>query len=464
MTEEAVLPVRRAGPKGQLGWISFEMAGGPYYNMIRIFVFAPYFTSVLVGNTVKGQEIWGYVESASGFAVALFAALAGSFAEAYGPRKPGIGIFTAILIVSLALLWNSAPGTPVMNTAILLIIAAAVIEFAFMYHNSLLALIAPAGRIGLLSGLGYSGNYLGTLIIIIPWLFLIGNANPPAFGLDPTTGEHVRIVGPIAAAWFLLCALPFFFFTPDAPRTGNGFFQSFGVGVAQLVRTIASARHYSNILRYLIARMIYYDGLVATFTFVGIFASGVFGWDIAKVTAYGLVIFSILVFAGFIGGIIDDLIGSKNTILLGLFVTASSVLFSLSLGPDHIFFNVMVPPSQNSAGLPIIGELFKSFSFTTTTEQAFVLSGVIGGIFMGPALASSRTMLARIAPIDKMAEFFGLYTLTGKATSFIAPFAIAIVTHLTHDLRFGFGVVLAFMLVGFLGLLTVREERSIAAD
>ena len=451
---------RPAGLKGQLGWVSYEMAGGPYYNMVRIFVFAPYFASIVVGDKIRGQELWGYIESLSGFAVALLAAPLGAIAEAYGPRRPGIALFTAIFLVSLCYLWTAAPHSDVAPIAVALIICAAVVEYAYLYHNSMLAFIAPPDRLGLISGFGYSANYLGTLLVIIPWLLFVGNAEVAPFGLNRTIGEDVRIVGPISAAWFLLCAIPFFLYTPDVPRRGPSIFSALASGMQSLARTISNARYYSNIVRYLIARMIYYDGLVATYTFTGIFAAGIFGWSAAKVAVYGLSVFSILVFAGVLGGLIDALIGSKRTILLGLAMTMLSITFSLGLAPDHILFVTHISASQNAVGIPFIGPLLNSLGFHLLTEQALILSGVIGGVFLGPSLASSRTMMARLAPKTMMAEFFGLYFLTGKATSFVAPLAIAFVTHITQDQRIGFGVVLIFILLGFLLLLGVREKRA----
>jgi UMF1 family MFS transporter len=247
-------------------------------------------------------------------------------------------------------------------------------------------------------------------------------------------------------------------------RLGPSAFKSLGLGLRNLGRTLSNARHYANITRYLISRMIYYDGLVATYTFTGIFAAGVFGWSPAQVAVYGLVVFSILVFAGVLGGLLDDLIGSKLTILIGLVVVMASLLFALGLGPDHIFYTQPIDAAANAAGLPFAGPILATFGFTHLTEQAFVLSGVIGGFFLGPALASSRTMLARLAPTNMMAEFFGIYTLAGKATSFVAPLTIALVTRFTHDLRLGFAVVIFFIAAGFIGLIGVREERSVAAD
>ncbi len=277
----------RAGLKGQFGWVAYEMGGGPYYNMIRIFVFSVYFQQVLVGDKVHGQEVWGWVESASGLAVALLAAPIGAIAEAYGPRKPAIFLFSTILCAGLFYLWFAIPGTPLLPICVALVVSAAVVEYAYMCHSSLLGLISPPSRIGLLSGLGYSANYFGTLVVMIPWIIFIGTAKVPAFGLSHATHEDVRIVAPLAAIWFILCAILFFVFTPDAPRRGRSLAGSIGPGLVRLGRMIGNASHYANIMRYLISRMIFYDGLVATFTFIGVYASGTFGWTAGQSATFG---------------------------------------------------------------------------------------------------------------------------------------------------------------------------------
>ncbi len=143
-------------------------------------------------------------------------------------------------------------------------------------------------------------------------------------------------------------------------------------------------------------------------------------------------------------------------------MVATSLIFGLGVGRDYLLFAIPVDAAVNAHGLPGIGPLLAGFGFPRLTEQCFILSSIAGGVFMGPSLASSRTMMARLAPETMMADFFGVYTLTGKATSFIAPAVLALVTRATHDQRAGFAVVVAFILIGFVGLLTVREERAVA--
>ena len=455
-------PAASARIGGQLSWVAYDMAGGPYFNVVKVFVFAPYFASEIVGNSIKGQALWGYVEGTAGLLIALLSALVGSATDAYGARKPLMAALSAIVVAGLLLIWGAAPNSAVLPLAALLVMIAVAAELSFLCHGSLLSIVAPESRVGLLSGLGYSFSYLGTLIVFIAWLWLFGLAAIPALGLDRAHAEDIRIIGPMCALWFSLCAVPFFLFTPDGKRNGPGFIASIGLGLTRLKATLGHARHYANIVRYFLARMVYFDGLVATFTFIGIYASGVFGWRSAQVGLYGLVIFSVIVFAAIIGGLIDDRIGSRRTILIGLCAVMTSVFLGLSVGPHSIFYIVQLSPAAIHAAVPIVGAALSRIGFTTLPEQVFVLCGVLGGIFMGPTLASSRTLLARIAPQSMMAEFFGIFTLSGKATSFLAPLAIAVATSLTGSQRIGIATVLVFLLAGFFGLLTVKEERSAA--
>ncbi len=453
-------PVRGTTLKGQIAWALYDMAGGPYFNIVKIFVFAPYFARAIVGDAVRGQALWAYIEAASGISIALSSAILGSMADAYGPRKPIMAILSLPVVILLLLLWFAAPGAPALPVGIALVLIAVTAELSFLCHSSLLARVAPPDRVGFLSGLGFSANYLGTLIIFISWLALFGMAKVPAFGLDRASAEDVRIICPMAGLWFALLALPFFLFTPDDERKGPSLLAAFPAGVRQLRITFGHARKYANIMRYLFARMLYFDGLVATFTFIGIYATGTFGWTPAQVGLFGLIIFSVIVFAAFIGGRLDDRFGSKPTILLSVFSVAFFVALALSIGNHSLFFSMSLNEKANAQSLPLIGGLLHAMGFKLLTEQAFILCGTLGGVFMGPALASSRTLLARIAPESMMAEFFGLFTLSGKATSFLAPTAIALITQLTHNQRAGIASVLAFLTIGAIGLTTVNEERS----
>lgn len=200
---------------------------------------------------------------------------------------------------------------------------------------------------------------------------------------------------------------------------------------------------------FLIARMTYYDGLSAIFAFGGIYAAGTFGWGIETLGAFGIILSIFAASGAFFGGWLDDRIGSKRTILIAVAGLIVGTCVSVSITADTIFFVIDVVPRAPDAA-----------PFSSIGEKIYLAAGVLIGMSGGPAQAASRTFMARLAPPSMMTEFFGLYALSGKATSFIAPFVIAVATSAAASQRAGLYVILGFLAVGFLLLLPVREERT----
>ncbi len=444
-----------ASRSGQMSWAISEFASGPYFIVINVFVFATYFTSTVVGDGVKGQEYWAFLQGSAGFLIALMSPFLGSLADASGPRKPFVFFFSVIAVPAMCSLWFAAPGS-IMPAFIALMAAAISMEFAGVFQQAMLPSIVSARRVGFLSGLGYTLQYVGATLVFAVWLLL------PQTGLLEGMPEstHERLVGVLCAIWYVIFMLPLFFNTPDLPHSGLPIHKAAAKGLRTLMTTVRRLDHYRNIAVYLVARLLYYDGLTAVFTFIGPFAHFTFGWSTEKVGLYGLVIILTAAISASFGGLIDDLIGSKRTIQLSLIVFSLGLAGNLGMSPGTIFYVIPVSAEMSASQLPFVGGLLSSLGFSTLPEQLFVMIGVFGGLFAGPALSSSRTMLARIAPPTMIAEFFGLYTLTGRATAFLAPLTIGAVTHFTQDQRTGLMVIFIFIALGFLGLLAVRESPT----
>jgi len=231
----------------------------------------------------------------------------------------------------------------------------------------------------------------------------------------------------------------------------------------QLARTVTRVSHYRNIATFLVVRMIYADGMSAVFAFLAGYLSGIFGWPTEKIGIYALIVLTVPIFTSFLGGWIDDRIGSRRTIQIGLAIFSIAVLGSISTTPDEYLFFFPVTDALRMQQLPVIGPLLTLFGFAQFPEQVSLAFSLLGGAFVGPVLASSRAMVARIAPQTMISEVYGLYTLIGKATAFAAPFLVAVVTAATQSQRAGFAVILVFLLLGLAGLGLVREERAVAA-
>src|SRR5262245_1446390 len=262
-----------------IGWLFFDWAAQPYFTLIVTFVFAPYFVTYIATDPVSGQAMWGYAAAAGGFVIALLSPVFGAIADAAGRRKPWIASFGVLLVVGTMLMWIGKPGDPGIIVPLLIAFTVATIgvEFATVFNNAMMPTLVPPERMGRLSGTGWAVGYIGgilSLVVVLGFLAadpksgrtLFGLA--PLFGLDPATHEGTRISGPLTAVWFVVFVLPMFLFTPDQPAKRPPL-AAVREGVAELRRSLATLPKDKPLLIFLIANMIYMDGLVSLFSFGG---------------------------------------------------------------------------------------------------------------------------------------------------------------------------------------------------
>lgn len=458
---------RAASRLGQVSWALFEWARNPYVLLVTIYVFAPYFSERLVGDKVAGQALWGQLSSLSGFFIAILAPFLGAVADLGGRRKPWIAGFAFVLALCSYSLWFAVPGEammPLVATGAMIVIAGIAFEFTAVFHNAMLPEICSHKRVGSVSGLGLAlGNLAGLIIMIgmiyafmlpgtVDWGFI---PKAPLFGIDPSTFEHERIAGPISAIWLVVFSLPLFIFTPDRAPSGIGVLTLMRKGVGRVTKTVMDLRHYRNVATYLLARMFYNDGKTAILVFGGIYAAGTFDWGPLDMLAYGIILSVFAVFGGVFGGWLDDNLGSQKAILVSIGGTSIGLIVMLFVGPTTIFGIWNFAPDA-------IPMLYDGPFFNTVPEAVFVTLVIIIAIFITAAYANSRTMLARIAPTEKMTEFFGLYALSGTATAFMAPFVNSVATTWFQSQAAGMASILIFLGVGLVLMLFVRDERAVS--
>ena len=411
--------------KARWGWALFDWSTQPFYTLITTFLFAPYFASVVVGDPVHGQSLWGLGQGAAGAAVAILSPILGAVADSMGRRKPWIGSFAAVAVVAMAFLWTAKPGA-VFPVLVLAAIASIAVEFATVFNNAMMPGLVSRERLGRLSGFGWSLGYLGGLVALALMLGLFTLPSVPAFGLSKATHEPERLVGPFSAVWLAVFILPLFLWTPDAPaRLKLG--PAISAGLANLATTLGHLGRHRIIARYLLARMLYYDGLTAVFSFGGIYAAGLFHWRQTELGLFGIVIVVFAMVGAFIGGRLDDRLGSKATVILSL--------VGLIVG----LIGILAIPAVSAT---------PSGLFATAPEKAMIAFAALIGLFAGPAQAASRTLMARLAPPKLTTEFFGLYALSGKATAFAAPLAVSAATAALASQRAGLAVLIVFLVVG----------------
>ena len=427
MSPEGPAPEPGAGRRAIVAWCLYDWANSSFPTVIVTFVFAAYFTSQVAESDTVGTALWGNAMSLSALAVALLAPLFGAIADNGGPRKPWVGFFSLLCVAIGAGLWTIAPERDLVWRALILAgLANAAFELGQVFYNAMLPEVAPPRLLGRVSGWAWAAGYAGGLVCLAICLVVFALPEVPPFGLDKASFEHVRATGPFVALWFAVFCLPMFLLTPDRARSGLPMGQALRRGLGQLLRTFKEVRRYGNIARFLIARMLYIDGLNTLFAFGGIYAAGSFGMGFQEILVFGILlnVTSGLGAAGFAW--VDDWLGSKPTIIIAV------------------------------AALTVLGGAI----LLVETKTWFMILGAALGIFIGPAQAASRTLMARLAPPEMRTEMFGLYAFSGKATAFLGPAMVGWVTLWADSQRVGMATILIFFVAGLVLLLPVKEPRE----
>lgn len=413
-----------AGRRTLLAWALYDWATSPFAAIVVTFVFPAYFTRAIATDELSGTAQWGWAMTASALAVAFLSPPLGAVADAGGRRKPWLVNFTVLGALATAGLWWAMPSpTAVLATLVLVAVANAAIEIAGVFYNAMLPDLAPPERLGRWSGWAWSLGYAGGLTALLLLLGVFVQAETPPFGLDEASAEHVRIAGPLVAVWLLVFTLPLVLLVPDRPATPLGPIAAVVHGLARLRGGLALLRGDRPLALFLVARLVYNDGLNTLFSFGGIYAAGTFGMAIDEVILFGVVLNVTAGVGAWLLAALDDRLGSKPTILIAL------------------------------AGLTVFGAL----ALLATDKATFWAAGTCLGLFVGPTQAASRTLMARLTPPDRRAELFGFYALTGKITAFVGPALLAGATLLFASQRGGMAVILLFFVIGGLLLLLVRE-------
>lgn len=444
-------------PRAVRAWIMFDWAAQPFFTLVTTFVFAPFFASALAADAAQGQALWGYATAAAGLCIALLSPVLGAIADKGGARKPWIAVFGAMLVIGSALLWLAVPGAthavPIALAGYMIALIGA--EFATVFNNAMMPMLVPPERIGRLSGTGWAVGYLGGLVSLALALgFLAASPDSgktllglaPAFGLDAASRAGDRASGPLSSLWFIVFVLPMFLLTPDRPRV-MALGQAIREGLTELRTTLRSLvrPERRRLATFLLANMIYADALAALFAFGGIYAAGVFGWGTIEIGIFGILLTITGTLGAFVGGRLDDRVGSRAVITVSLVVLMFTCFAIMGTDRDTILHVWSVAPPQPGGGL-----------YSGASEKAYVALGLLIGLVAGPLQAASRSLLVRTAPPQSIGQYFGLFALSGKVTSFAGPLLVAVATQAFGAQQAGLGVLLVMFGAGLFVLRRMR--------
>ena len=451
----AVRPAARPGAAA--AWALAQAARDPFVILITIYIFAPYYVTRVIGDPVAGQTLVAGANKWGGWIVMLTAPLLGATIDRLGPRKPWLAALITLMVMMTAALWFTPPsGAGLLPFMVATVFAGMTVAFAYheMLHNALLVPAAGLAGAARASGLALAGgNAVSVLMLacVLVAFALPGNVgwnwlpDAPLLGLDPAQGEPDRITALIVAAGMAIGSVPLFLKVPDMARTALSLPAAVRTGASDLVALFKGARGHRNVLTYLLARMIFTDGLTAILVFSGLFAAGAMRWATLEMLAYGIILSVAAVAGGLLAGRLDDRIGPRYALKIELAVLVIFWALVLGMRRDRIVYT----PWQ---GAP----LWDGPMFTTLPELIFLGLGCVLAITVTAAYASSRTLLTRIAPPEQLGVFFGLYVLSGTATMWLGPLLIEAATRAGGSQAIGLTPILGMIGVGWALLFAVR--------
>ncbi|WP_319825372.1 MFS transporter [Thalassovita sp.] len=434
------------------GWFFFDWASQPYNTLLITFIFAPYIKELL-GDGTAAQSAWGFGIGAAGFVIAILAPILGAMADTSGNRLRWIWLFSLMYVLGAFGLWWAAPGSFNLTLTLLLFAIGMIgMEFATIFTNSMLPDLGSKEEIGRISGNGWAFGYVGGLFALVIMLvfFAEGAATgktfvglSPALGLDPEAREGTRFVGPLTAIWYAVFMVPFFLWVRD-PKPAKPPKGAVAKALKEVAATLRNLPQTPSLFAYLASSMFYRDALNGMYVFGGIYAAGVLGWSVVDTGVFGiLAIIAGAIFA-WIGGRADVRFGPKPVITFCILVLSFVAISIVFVARDSVYGIPVGPDSK----LPDI---------------AFYVLGALIGAAGGVIQAASRTMMVRQANPDKMTEAFGLYALAGKATSFLAPLSIGIMTAVTQSQQLGVTPLIVLFLLGLILLRWVKPEGNPAS-
>ena len=413
-------------------WCLYDWANSAFNTVIGTFIFSVYFARGIVGDETAGSAQWATAMGLAGVGVAIAAPLLGAVADQGRGRRPWLAFTIAITVLACAALWFAEPAprfaVPALTLAVIATIAH---ELSAVVYNAMLPGVAAPERLGRISGWGWGIGYLGGLACLAATLFLLVGLGESGglLGIPQENAANVRASAILVALWMGLFSSPILLFARDPGGAGLPLGGAVRAGLGSLWRTLKQLPRHGQVLRFLIASALYRDGLGTLFAVGGLYAAGTFGmaFDQILIFAIGLNVTSGL--GAILFGWVDDRAGSKNTVVYAL-------LGLLAFGVPLLLID---------------GAMW------------FIALALALGLFVGPAQAASRSLMARLAPPDLSTEFFGLYAFTGKAVAFAGPLAFGALTSAFDSQRAGMTVIMVFWLAGLLILLRVREPKKPAA-
>lgn len=397
-------------------WVLYEGANAPYATLIMSFIFAPYYAQKIAVDPLSGVMQWGYSIAFAGLIVGIIGPLVGVVADMEGRLKKRLGIFTILTSCSAAMLWFAKP-TPsyAIPTLFWVIVGVITFEMSGIFYNAMLRHIVQPKYLGRVSGWARSIGYIGSTVSLMIVLFFVIQPTTSFLPVGTAIDIRVRLCGPFTAIWLVVFALPLFIFTTDSVHIGSKVKYPFKESILGLRKNLGRLMQSHRSVIWLIgANVFFLDGLNTLSAMGGIYLANIFHLSASKIIQFGVMMSIFAALGTMLLSRLSDDWGEKSIILTALIILT--------------FLTV--------------------FMFFTSSYFWFQIIVMMGSVLVGSVLAASRSLIARIAPINSLAEVFSLYAIAGRVTSFLGPLLASMVIWVSSNQRIGMLIVPGFLLIG----------------
>ena len=404
----------------QLIKFSLFDAGNSVFPMLVLSALtSSYFVNHIVADEQLGTALWQLTIGIAGIFIAFVMPYIGNAADnMINGRLKLLRLFTFLCILFVGCFYFILPNQEYVLTAlVILFLGSVTYEASNSLYNSIMKNCAT-NNLTLSSGIGFGTGFLGGVLILVLLLYTLILPQPNLFGISMDNYLHLRFAHIILAFWFLVFCLPLLYFSQLTQETAISENK-----ISQKIKNLIWDKGLTNVGKYLIARMLYMDGLIIVSTSVGIFGTSVMGLSISQILMVAII-------ANISGAIGCYLFGAKarndkNTIITTLLILS--------------FIVILISMNKN--------------------PNAYIVLVVAGTFFAGPLQSSSRVVMANLIPNETQGLGFGLFTFSGKATAFIGPVCAAALTFLISQ-RAGFAFSIVLLILGAFLMLKVSYEKN----
>jgi UMF1 family MFS transporter len=363
----------------RVAWYFYDFGNSAYASVVLLAVYAAYFQKQVVGGA-EGSRLWGSTISVAMIIVAIAAPIMGAIADYSGAKKRFLFFFTSLAVICTGLLYFTGEGTIALAIGLFLL-AEIGYRAAQIFYDAFLPEIAAPGEMGRIAGRGWAVGSTGGIVILLIIL-------PPIL----LTNSNIMVVRGsliVTAIFFALAAVPLFLWLAERAQKqpiphGENYLS---IAFKQLKETVSAARGFNEFLKFMLAYLIYNEGVIIALDFAAILGAVLFGLDQTGLIIFFIIVQAMNVIGALIFGNLQDRIGGKRSLSISIVLMVACVI--------ALYF--------------------------AQSQVHFFIIGAIVGVAMAGIQSVSRAMVATFSPPGKSGEFFGFFALTGRTSSFIGP-------------------------------------------